>query len=245
MGPVLNGLIKLQSIETRLRGMKSKLARTQRAATLQENLLRTMTSSLEAKKHEILLTRSQVDKLELELESRDETLQKYRTALNTAKSNKEYAAILTEINLSKADNAKLENQILELMNTIEQEQENCKEIESQITEQTAKVEEVQSTSSAKGEQIQIELDKIQTEWDEAAKDIPKEALASFNKLSDTYDGEALAFIEQADKRRNTYTCSGCYMSLTHETVNQLLTHDEIIHCPSCSRIVVLDESFEQ
>ena len=65
MGPVLNGLTKLQSVENRLRAAKAKLARCRRNVILQENQVRILTSDLGTKKEEILLTKVQSDRLEL------------------------------------------------------------------------------------------------------------------------------------------------------------------------------------
>ena len=146
MGPTLLGLIKLQSVENRLRAVKAKLARCRRNVIIQENQIRSLQNALEAKQEEIQLTRLQADRLELELKSRDESIAKLRTALNTAKTNKEYAAILTELNTNKADNSKIENQILELMKAIEADQTDCLQIKQQIEEQKAKLEQVRKDS---------------------------------------------------------------------------------------------------
>jgi len=70
MGPVLNGLTKLQSVENRLRAAKAKLARCRRSVILQENQVRTLQNALEAKKEEIQLTKVQSDRLELDAEYR-------------------------------------------------------------------------------------------------------------------------------------------------------------------------------
>ena len=53
MGPVLNGLVKLQRVENRLRAVKTKLARCRRGVLFQENQLRTLQNGLEAKLEEI------------------------------------------------------------------------------------------------------------------------------------------------------------------------------------------------
>jgi hypothetical protein len=58
MGPVLNGLIKLQSVENRLRAAQAKLARSRRSVTIQENQVRSLQNALEAKK-ECQLTKLQ------------------------------------------------------------------------------------------------------------------------------------------------------------------------------------------
>ena len=53
MGPVLNGLIKLQRVENRLRAAKTKLTRCRRGVLFQENQLRALQNGLEAKQEEI------------------------------------------------------------------------------------------------------------------------------------------------------------------------------------------------
>ena len=119
MGPILNGLTKLQSVENRLRAAKAKLARCRRSVIIQENQVRSLQNALDAKKEEVQLTKVQSDRLELELKTRDEEISKLRAMLNTAKTNKEYATVLTQLNTTKADNSKIENQILELLKDIE------------------------------------------------------------------------------------------------------------------------------
>ena len=106
MGPVLDRLVKLQSIENRLRAAKGKLARCRRSVIIQENQVRSLQSSLDAKHEEIQLTKIQSDRLELELKSRDDSIAKLRATLNMTKTNKEYAAVLTQLNTNKADNSK-------------------------------------------------------------------------------------------------------------------------------------------
>ncbi|AQQ70823.1 Putative zinc ribbon domain protein [Limihaloglobus sulfuriphilus] len=244
MGPVLNGLIKLQEVESRLRGVKQKLARTRRGLTLQENQLRNIQNTLESKKDEAKLIRNKIDKIELEMQIRDEALKKRQEELNNAKNNKEYSALLTEINVNKADNSKKENELLELMAALENEQEESKQIESQIEKQSQKIEQVREQVNVKAKDIQESLSKLQNEWDEASRGIPNEVLELFRRLSDNYDGEALAYVDSTGGKRRNYTCGGCFMSLTNETVNQLLSNDDIIRCPSCSRIVVLHQDKE-
>lgn len=244
MGPVLNGLIRLQSIENRLRAVKSKLARCRRNVIIQENLVRTLQNSLQAKREEIQLTKVQSDRLELELRSRDENIAKLRASLNAAKTNKEYALLLTQLNTNKADNSKIEGQILELMKDIDADEAECKEIEKQIEEQKGRLEQIRKDNEQLAVKYEAEIKEVQDEWDEAAKAVRPEALEVFNRVAETYDGEALAVIDAHEGKTETYTCGGCFMGLTAETVNLLLTKDEMIRCPNCTRILVLSGSQE-
>jgi predicted nucleic acid-binding Zn-ribbon protein len=244
MGPVLSGLTKLQSVENRLRVAKNKLSRCRRNVIIQENQIRTLTSSYEAKKEEIQLTRVQSDRLELELKTRDEAISRLRASLNNAKTNKEYAAVLTQLNTTKADNSKIESQILDLMKDIEADEAECKNIQQQIEEQKKLLEQKRTEAEQLSIKYQAEIDQIQSEWNESASQVPPEALEIFKRVADTYDGEALAKVEEQEAKTAAYSCGGCFMAITPETVNLLMTKDDIIRCPNCTRILVLSGSGE-
>jgi len=239
MGPVLNGLIKLQSVENRLRAAKAKLARCRRNVIIQENQIRSLQNSLEAKKEEIQLTKVQSDRLELELKARDEEIAKLRASLNTAKTNKEYAGLLTQLNTTKADNSKNETQILELLKDIEADEAECETIQEQIDQQKQNLEQKRKEAEHLANKYEAEIEKIQIEWNQAAQNIPANPLEIFKRVAETYDGEALAVIEQQDEKAEAYTCGGCFMGITAECVNLLMTKDDIIRCPNCTRILVL------
>lgn len=244
MGPVLNGLLKLQSVENRLRAEKAKLTRCRRNVVIQENLIRSLQNALEAKKEELQLTRLQFDRLELELKARDETIARLRASLNSAKTNKEYAAVLTQLNTTKADSSKIESQSLELMKDVEADEVECKDIQRQIEEQKETLERTRKESEALSGKFEAEIDKIQVEWDEAARTIPRDVLEKFKRVAETYDGQAVAVVEQQEGRAGAYSCGGCFMGITTECVNLLMTKDEIIRCPNCTRILVLGDSHE-
>jgi predicted nucleic acid-binding Zn-ribbon protein len=242
MGTILNALVKLQSVENNLRAAKAKLARCRRTVILKENQLRTLQNSLEAKKEEIQLTRIQADRLELELKSTDETLVRYRSALNTAKSNKEYAAILSELNMTKADSSKVESQELELMKIIEADQQQCEQIQKQIEQEKTELNEIRKQTEELAKKYEAEITQIEQQWQHATAKVSPQVLEVFKRVADTYDGEALAEIEIHDNRSGIYTCGGCFMSLTTETANTLLSRDEVIRCPNCTRILYFKEA---
>jgi predicted nucleic acid-binding Zn-ribbon protein len=244
MGPVLNGLMKLQSIENRLRVEKAKLTRCRRNVIIQENLIRSLQNALEAKKEEVQLSRVQCDRLELELKSNDETIGKLRASLNSAKTNKEYAALLTQLNTMKADNSKVETQTLELMKDIESDESECGDIQKQIEEQKQTLEQTRKESEASATKFQAQIDEIQKEWDQIAKSIPAEKLEIFNRVAETYDGQAVVQVDQQDGNKGAFSCGGCFMGVPAESVNMLMTKDDIIRCPNCTRILIISEEKE-
>lgn len=89
---------------------------------------------------------------------------------------------------------------------------------------------------------EAEVKEIQAQWDAMAATIPHEQLEVFKRVAETYDGEAMAAVEKQEDRNDTYSCGGCFMGITVETVNLLMTRDDIIRCPNCTRILVLGNS---
>ncbi|MFA5252825.1 MAG: C4-type zinc ribbon domain-containing protein [Phycisphaerae bacterium] len=242
MGPVLSALIKLQSVENQLRAAKAKLARCRRNVIIAENQVRSLQNAYEAKKEETQLTKVQSDRLELELRAREEEVAKLRAHLNTAKTNKEYAAVLTQLNTTKADNSKIEAQILDLMKDIEADEAERQNIQSQIDGRKQALEQIRKESEVMAAKYEAEIKEIQAEWDKKTQDIPDEPLRVFNRVAETYDGEALAMVDKQENKTDAYSCGGCFMGITTESVNLLLSKDEIIRCPSCTRILVLGDS---
>jgi len=156
---------------------------------------------------------------------------------------KEYSAILTELNTAKADNTKLESEVLGLMKNIEADEGHCLEIQAQIDEQKTKLEEIRKSAEEQAVKLENDVEEIKVEWKQAAGAVPAEVLEIFQRTADTYDGEAIADVEMHDERTEVYSCGGCFMRIPAETVNQLMTRDEILRCTSCSRILVLKKDF--
>ena len=239
MGPVLDGLIKLQSVENRLRAAKAKLTRCRRNVVIQENQVRVLSNSLEAKTEEIQLTKVQSDRLELELKTGDERIARLRASLNVARTNKEYAAVLTQLNTTKADNSKIETQVLELLKDIETDEAEVVNMREQIGQLKQTLEQTRRETELTAGKLEGEIEQIQTEWDSQARTVPMEPLDIFKRVAETYDGEAMAVIEKQGARTDSYSCGGCFMGITAESVNLLMTADDIIRCPNCTRILII------
>ncbi|MFC1676949.1 zinc ribbon domain-containing protein [Planctomycetota bacterium] len=244
MGPLLDGLIKLQSVESRLRAVNTKLVRCRRSVIVQENQIRNLQNTAEAKKEEMTLTKVQSDRLELELKSRDESIAKLRAALNNSKTNKEYAAVLTQLNTTKADNSKIETQVLDLMKDIEADEAELVQMQEQIEQQKQTLDQKRKDSEVQAQKHEAEIEDIRIEWDKAAESISPEALEVFKRVAETYDGESLAVVEKQEGKIEAYSCGGCFMGVTAESVNLLMTKDDMIRCPNCTRILVLSASSE-
>ncbi|MBN2456684.1 MAG: hypothetical protein JXB29_09155 [Sedimentisphaerales bacterium] len=244
MGPLLKGLVELQKVENELRAARAKLVSCRRNVLFKENQLKALKNTYQAKKEEIQLTRLQSDRLELELKTRDETISKLRASLNAARTNKEYSAVLTQLNTTKADNSKVETQILELLKGIEDDEAESKMIQGQINQKEQLLIRIREQAEVNAGKCEVDIEQIRFRWEKIAQKIQPEPLAIFKRVADTYDGEAIAMVVKNPGRTESYTCGGCFMGIPTETVNLLLTKDDIIRCPNCTRILVFDEQIQ-
>lgn len=240
MGPILTALVRLQGIEDELRRVKKKLNMGRQAIVKQENLIRQSQAAWAAKREEVKLTRVQAGNLELELKVKDQEIDKLRVALNAAKSNKDYSAILTQLNVDKADKSKLEDKILGLMSQADADAKAAEEIEEEIAAEQAKLEEITAKIEAKQENLNHQAEKLERDRAEALKDVPAQNRDAFTRLADRYDGEALAEVAELNAKRGEYGCGGCFMSIPRELVNSLMTRDEVVVCSTCGRMLVLE-----
>jgi predicted nucleic acid-binding Zn-ribbon protein len=240
MGPIMCSLIKLQRTEQKLRSATTILKRSQRAVEHQKQNLNQLRMALTAKQEEIKLTRLQSSKFELDLKVGEEEIAKMRVALNTAKTNKEYSAILSRINTDKADRSKLEDQILALMTQIDADLSCCKEIEVEIERDEQQLGEFHQESEKKQTKIQAEIDQLTVDYREACDGVPHEERQTFARLVDKFDGEVLVEVGQSGLKKSEYSCRGCFMSIPLELVNSLMSRDKMVICSSCGRVLVLD-----
>ena len=86
------------------------------------------------------------------------------------------------------------------------------------------------------------LIELGAERDAAAAQVPGAELAVFNEMADCYDGEAMAVIEEIDRRHREYACGECNMHIPFEQVVVLLGgRDALVRCTACSRILYLQD----
>ena len=243
MGQMLEGLLKLQSIERQLAQVKRRLKTRQNAVNIQQRRIDQLQEEWDALDGRVLTRRKDADRHELDLKTSEARIARLRTALNTAKTNKEYAAILTQINTLKADNAKLEDGTLRILQEVDSVRAEADKIKAQINEEAKRLADIQQTNAAEIEKLNGMLADLQVRRDEASQGLDGNGLVVFERAAERYDGEGMAAIEVVGKKPPyDYICGGCYMTLNAEHANALRVRDQIRTCDNCGRILYMDPS---
>jgi len=245
MGKMLEGLLKLQSIERELAQVRRRLRSRQNAANIQQRRIDQLQEQWSGLDGQALTRRKDADRLELDLKTSEEQVARLRTALNSAKTNKEYAAILTQINTLKADNAKLEENTLKIMHEVDATKAEADQVRQQVDSEKKRLEEIQQTNASEVERLNGIMEELLARRAEAAEEIDPETLGAFERVAERYEGEAMANIEVHGKKPPyDYICGGCFMTLNAEHANALRVRDEIRKCDNCGRILFLQPQQE-
>ena len=242
MGEMLSALLKLQKTELDTAQVRRRLRVRERAVDIQQAKVDAKQSELDLVTQRISEKQRLSDSLDLDVKSGEEHVTKLRGALNVSKSNKEYSAILTQMNTIKADSAKVEEQELKLMAEIESLNGETGKLKLEIAEVTKRLEEVAQSSADEIARLRGMLGKLTATRQADSASIAAEALGVFERLVTRYDGEAMAPVQVQDKRRLSYCCGGCYMTLNAEHANALAVRDDIRTCDNCGRILYLEKN---
>lgn len=168
----------------------------------------------------------------------NQRVEKHRDQMNSAKNNKEYSALLVEINTLKIEKGKVEEQALEQLGKAETLKAQVEAMKLKVTEQEKVRQHAEQKLAERRAEVGDQLEQVKARRATAARQVPAQSLSVFEKLSEATDGEAMAEVNREDPRSD-YTCGGCYMALPMERVNLLATTDNVVRCPSCTRILYL------
>ena len=245
MGQVLDALHRLQQIELQLaeirRNRDSKTRRVDlRARRVQVADEAILTCKTTSRQRQIRL-----DALQLDVDARETEMDKHRQALNKAKTNKEYAAILTALNTEKADNSKYETEILQLMDEVQKFTDQVTQLEAEkakLTQEQTLAEEAVAAFDAKHKAESDDLSSRRTEY---ADGLDPVVLALFTRVANHHDGEAMAMVDKLHPKRDEYVCCGCNIQITLEIVNSLHTCDDVQMCKVCGRILYINAPAKQ
>ncbi len=180
---------------------------------------------------EIERTERQWRALERELDSSQAQLAKTQTKLREVKTNKEYSAVLVEIDTGKQHVAALEDQILELMETVElhrqKRQQQDRHVQVSGQELAQKAERVRQEQSVLAKQVVAEEEERQ----QIVADLESDLYVRYQQLGSMRDRQAVVLVQDG-------ACGGCHLKVQPQLVSELRQQDTLITCPHCQRILL-------
>ena len=187
---------------------------------------------LKAQQEEMARARRQC---ETEAEDLSGKIQKLELQVYQVKTNKEYQALLQEIEDCKEAKSGKENEIIGLM---EEEEKTAEQIKRAAMEFEAHGKSADSHitdfKTALGETEAL-LEAARQQRGDLLSLLSAEVRSRYERVFSSLNGRAVVTV-----RKNS--CGGCYTALPPQTVNEIRKKERIITCEVCGRILVWDES---
>lgn len=238
---VTEKLLKLYRVDAQIRGLRSRVEQSEAylsAQTKKWNDLQRLRSELQAQNRQL---QANIANLEMEAKAKDDRINTLREQMNQAKTNKQYSALLLELNTLKVDKDKLETQALEEMTRVDKIKTQIEEYEKQIADREKIKSVAENEVKDRRGEIAQRLEELEREQSAAKSEVPAEALNAFKTAADLNEGDPMAEIVEEDRRRMEFSCGACNIQLPVEKVSRILSRGELISCPSCRRILYMGE----
>jgi hypothetical protein len=172
---------------------------------------------------------------ETDVQMNQERISKSKEKLRSVKTNKEYQSSLKEIEDLETINSKIEDEMLEFLDHIEDAE---KKLRNAQTEYSANAEQANAEKSdilEEAEQGKQELLELHASRDDISLNVESKLLEIFSK-SKSKQTNRIAIVAVLDA-----VCQGCNMNIPPQMYNELHRFDRLEYCPYCQRIIYLDD----
>lgn len=244
--PLQEQLYQYFELDQRVRAMRARLDASTRRRDAQQRKLDQLNQAAAELDQQLKAAKAKVASFEKEASAIDSRISLQRDKMNSATSNKEYSALLVEVNTLKADKSKIDDAQLEFMDKVDSLAAEVQALAEKIAAQSTLVANATNEVAEAQAEVGDKLKELETARDTAGQPLSDDIRKTFDRLSHTYDGEAMAEISEQDRRRMEYTCGGCYTLLPVESVNSLITKpDQLTTCGTCNRILYVSNELRE
>jgi predicted nucleic acid-binding Zn-ribbon protein len=225
----LKTLIDLQGVDTRIAALEAEAARLPREIAAIHATLQGMKQEVDAGKTRLDVAKKDQRAREKDLEVVQAKRSKTEGRLYEVKTNKEYSAVLAEIEDIKQEKGRVEEEILVLMDSQERLAADIKDTESRFKIREAQGKQEEAAFQEKLGVVETDLALVRTERAELTRQLPPAVLADYDKLLKARGGLALAQVVKPN------LCGGCRMTVTPQRLQELRAQSALLPCESCGR----------
>jgi hypothetical protein len=235
MSDELRRLVRLQDVMLAIDTVAENIAAVPvEVARLEKDLLAAQEESARQKEALLELQKDR-RRLENELMGVETRIAKYQGQLLEVKTNKEYQAVLHEIEGCKTERAALDEKILTEMEAGERRQKEIQALEQALEAKRRATQQGKGDLDARLAGLRREQERLDEERRGIAAAIPPAYLDPFLKVAKQRRGVALVEVKDG-------LCGGCHVRVMPKLVQQVRRATGLIACDSCKRyLYVIDE----
>jgi hypothetical protein len=224
-------LVNLQQIEIETSSVKTKISNVdQRLGKLDERL-RDFKQVIEKQESVINELNQKYRNYETDVRMNLDAIKKSEAKLSSVKTNKEYQAFLKEIDDLKEKNSKLEDDMIEFLDRLEEAENILNAKMTEYSELQTRLNNEKETIQKETEEGKRQLENLDAQLKTVAARIDASLLATYNKVK-SLQSNAIGIVAVTDA-----VCQGCNMNIPPQMYNELQRGDSLKKCPICDRII--------
>jgi predicted nucleic acid-binding Zn-ribbon protein len=170
-------------------------------------------------------------RLESSVEDKTQLLAKYRTQLDTVKTNKEYQSLQHEIEVTRDNVSRAEDKLLELLDKIERDQRDLDESRRALAQMEDDAARAQAEAEARLRDVDVQLVEVNEKRKRLITELSQRVRAEYERLFERYHGGAFAVAAAG-------VCQGCFVNVPAQVVAELRAGDRLYRCESCGRFIL-------
>jgi predicted nucleic acid-binding Zn-ribbon protein len=225
----LKTIFEAQQIDTQVIENERKLFLAPRMIAEMDAEIEAMHNKSEKEKAVVQELEKERRKKEKELEVEKEKIAKFESKLYDVKTNKEYQALLKEIESAKEANDKTEEEILLLMDKAEEIKKDYETLTVQLKKREAEVEKEKDKLNKELESVDKMIRELKTQRDNLLSVVSAGLRETYTTLIVKRGGLAVVNLKNG-------VCQGCYMNIPPQLFIEATKNRQLILCPSCNRI---------
>lgn len=236
----IGDLIVLQDCDNKIREIMNKRDEGPLRVKKLAEELDVVARKFQEKNDRLNLLKKDSRKIEQEIQELEEKIEKSNIKLSLIKSNKEYKAVLKEIEDLKHVKFQTEDKAIQVMEEIEELEKICSENKEKEAELRKAFESDKEEIERELEALEEELKILDAKRDTFTHAIDQDLLRKYLYLRDHKAGQAISPVLGG-------VCQICHMNIPPQTFNELIRGDSLMTCTNCNRIIYWaeDEHFQK
>ena len=229
-------LNELKSLETQLEGIPDWMQELHDEHSARQEEIEAIASQLDAAAAERRTA-------EAEISDHQQQLKTYQEQISLVRNQREYGALLHEIDLVKGQIQLCEERALAALEVQEESQQRLDSEREKFRDLDGRYADTQSKWNAEKPGLASQAETVRARVKELKGRLPAGVLALFSRILDRHHGQALAVArktERAGKAPQTWHCEACNYHVRPQSVVQIADQGKIVFCDSCKRILILD-----
>lgn len=241
---VTESLLRVFRVDQQIRGLTTRLTAAERFLAEQVKQADALAAKKATLHKQLLEAKAKAHAYETDIKSIDEKIEKLKAQMDTAQTNKEYKALLTEVNTHKADKSSAETDGIGVLNKVEELTKQLADLDTQIGEREKVKKVAEGDREKKAGEISGRLKELQDERTAAVSGIGAREMAVYVELVRQKGEDAMAPVQELDRRNHEYTCGSCQMAVPVDKVAALMKpgFEGMVTCSSCRCILFIEKA---